>query len=37
MERKRRPLIFVGYSEDVKAYRLFDPDSRDLVSTGCPV
>ena len=31
MERKRRPLIFVGYCEDVKSYRLFDSDSREVL------
>ena len=31
MEWKSRPLIFVGYYEDVKAYRLFDPDSREVL------
>ena len=31
MEKKSRPLIFVGYYEDVKAYRLFDPNSRDVL------
>ena len=31
MERKSRPLIFVGYCEDVKAYRLFDSDSREVL------
>ena len=28
MEKKSQPLIFVGYCEDVKAYRLFDCDSK---------
>ena len=31
MERKSQPLIFVGYCENVKAYRLFDPDSREVL------
>ena len=31
MERKSQPLIFVGYYEDVKAYRLFDSDSREVL------
>ena len=31
MERKSGPLIFVGYCEDVKVYRLFDPNSRDVL------
>lgn len=25
MEKKSQPLIFVGYCDDMKAYRLFDP------------
>jgi hypothetical protein len=25
MVKKREPLIFIGYCEDMKAYRLFDP------------
>lgn len=28
MEKKSQPLIFVGYYEDMKAYRLFDPSSK---------
>ena len=31
MEKKSQPLIFVGYCEDVKAYRLFDPNSIDVL------
>ena len=31
MERKSWSLIFVGYYEDVKAYRLFDSDSREVL------
>jgi hypothetical protein len=31
MEKKRQPLIFVGYCEDMKAYRLFDPISKDVL------
>ena len=31
MEQKSRPLIFVGYCKDVKAYRLFDLDSREVL------
>jgi hypothetical protein len=27
-EKKIQPLIFVGYCEDMKAYRLFDPISK---------
>ena len=30
-EWKSRPLIFVSYCEDVKAYRLFDLDSREVL------
>ena len=30
MERKSRPLIFVGYCEDVKSYGLFDSNSREV-------
>ena len=31
IERKSQPLIFVGYCEDVMAYRLFDPNSREVL------
>jgi hypothetical protein len=31
MEKKSQPLIFVGYCEDMKAYRLFDPISKDVL------
>ena len=31
MERKIQPLIFVGYYEDVKAYRLFDSNFREAL------
>ena len=31
MERKSQHLIFVGYCEDVKAYKLFDPDSKEFL------
>ena len=31
MERKSQPLFFFGYCEDVKAYRLFDFDSREVI------
>ena len=31
MEKKSQPLIFVGYCEDMKAYRLFDPSSKDVL------
>ena len=31
MERKSQPLIFVGQYEDVKAYRLFYSDSREVL------
>ena len=31
MEQKSQPLIFVGYYEDAKAYRLFDPNSREVL------
>jgi hypothetical protein len=31
MEKKRQALIFVGYCEDMKAYRLFDPISKDVL------
>ena len=31
MEKKIQPLIFVGYCEDVKVYKLFDPDSKDAL------
>ena len=31
MERKSRPLIFVGYCEDVKVYKLFDYDFREVL------
>ena len=31
MEKKSQPLNFVGYYEDVKVYRLFDPDSKDIL------
>lgn len=30
MEKKSQPLIFVGYCEDMKAYRLFDPISKEV-------
>jgi hypothetical protein len=29
MEKKSQPLIFVGYCEDIKEYRLFDPISKE--------
>lgn len=31
MERNSHPLIFVGYYEDSKAYRLFDLVSREVL------
>jgi len=31
MEKKIQPLIFAGYCEDVKAYRLFEPESREVL------
>jgi len=31
MEKKSQPLIFVGYFEDMKAYRLFDPVTNDVL------
>lgn len=31
MEKKSQPLIFVGYCEDMKAYRLFDPSLKDVL------
>ncbi|KAH9307124.1 hypothetical protein KI387_043796 [Taxus chinensis] len=31
MEKKINELIFVGHCEHVKAYRLFDPDTKDVV------
>ena len=31
MEKKSQPLIFVGYCEDMKEYRLFDPFSKDVL------
>jgi hypothetical protein len=31
MEKKSQPLIFVGYCEDMKAYRLFDPITNDVL------
>lgn len=31
MEKKSQPLIFVGYCEDMKAYGLFDPSSKDVL------
>ena len=31
MERKSQPLIFVGYYEDVKVYKLFDSNSREVL------
>ena len=31
LEKKSQPLIFVGYCEDMKAYRLFDPITKDVL------
>ena len=31
MEKKSQPLIFIGHCEDMKAYRLFDPSSKDVL------
>jgi len=31
MEKRSEPLIFVGYYEDMKAFRLFDPISKDVL------
>jgi hypothetical protein len=31
MDKKVQPLIFVGYYEDMKAYRLFDPITNDVL------
>ena len=31
MERRSQPIIFVGYCEDVKVYRLFDPYSIEVL------
>ena len=31
IERKSQPLIFFGYYEDVKEYKLFDPNSREVL------
>jgi hypothetical protein len=31
MEKKRQPLIFVGYYEDMKSYRLFDHIYKDFL------
>lgn len=31
MEKKSQPLIFVGYCEDMKGYRLFDPVTKDVL------
>ena len=31
MERKSQPLIFVVYCEDVKVYKLFDYDSKEVL------
>ena len=31
MEKKSRTIIFSSYCEDVKAYKLFDLDSRDVL------
>jgi len=30
MDKKIQPLIFVGYFEDMKSYRLFDPISKEF-------
>jgi len=30
MEKKSQPLIFVGYCEDMKAYKLFDPIFKEI-------
>jgi hypothetical protein len=30
MEKKSQPLIFVGYCEDIKAYRLFEPITKEV-------
>jgi hypothetical protein len=30
MEKKSQPLIFVGYYEDIKAYRLFEPITKEV-------
>ena len=32
MEKKSQPLFFVGYYEDMKAYRLFDHVTKDVLS-----
>lgn len=29
MDKKSKPIIFVGYSEDIKLYQLIDPDTHD--------
>lgn len=31
LEKKSQPLIFVGYCEDMKAYRLFDHVTKDVL------
>ena len=31
LENKSQPLIFVGYCEDMKAYKLFDPITKDVL------
>ena len=31
MEKKSQPLIFANHCEDMKAYRLFDPSSKDVL------
>lgn len=34
MEQKSQHLIFVGYIKNVKAYSLFDPNSREVYFDG---
>lgn len=31
MEKKSQPFIFIGYYEDVKAYRIFGPTSKEFL------